>query len=451
VLDGDRVFAQTLTLGELAQDFPGPLAVSAQIAHRPAPTAVNLRQLTSKFRLLVETVRKISVSLDVNNVLEIILDSLKDLVNYDAAVICIIDPEKRVHDAIARGYGEVAPSVLLTPGAGIIGWVIEHGKGQIVHDVKGDPRYIKARERTRSEMAAPIISGNENVIGAINLESDRFEAFSEADLELVTMFASITGTAIQMSLLHREVMERRRIDDELDLARQVVAQLLPKATPLQPGFDLYGVSVPMTVVGGDYYDYIEAYDDRLGVLIADVSGKGLPAALVMASFRSYIHAMVTNELAMRAMFNKINALVRDSTAANMFITCFYGLIDPEARRLMYINAGHNPPLVLSKDGTRQLLEASGTALGILKRVHYSEQVVDFYPGDILIMFTDGITESVNAQEQEYGLERLVRVVERNAERRAYEICQAIVEDVNAFTAGVGGPVDDVTVSIVKVL
>ena len=118
---------------------------------------------------------------------------------------------------------------------------------------------------------------------------------------------------------------------------------------------------------------------------------------------------------------------------------------------MYLNAGHNPPLLLSKDGTRQLLEASGTALGILKQVRYSEQVVDFYPGDILIMYTDGITEAINATEEEYGLDRLARVVERNSDLRAYEICEKIVEDVTAYSSMAGGLRDDVTVTIIKVL
>ncbi|HZS43816.1 MAG TPA: SpoIIE family protein phosphatase [Blastocatellia bacterium] len=407
-------------------------------------------QAESRFKVLVETVRKISVSLELSNVLELIVDSLKELVDYDAAVVCILDPKtKKINDAIARGYAQ-GPSKLLEPGEGIIGWVIENGNGIIVHNVEDDPRYILVRPSTRSEMAAPIINGNEEVIGAINLESDRYQAYDDSDLELLQMFASVTATAIQMTLLAREVLEKHRVDDELNLARQVVSQLLPKSTPLLPGYDLYCVNIPVAAVGGDYYDFIEVFDDRLGVVVADVSGKGMPAALVMASFRAYIHAMVLNELSIRAIFNKINKLLRASTAANMFITCFYGVIDPAISRILYINAGHNPPLLISKDGSRQLLEASGTALGILKQVRYAEQVVDFYPGDIMIMYTDGITEAVNEREEEYGLERLARVVENNSNLRAHEICSKIIEDVTAYAVD-GGIADDLTVMIIKVL
>src|SRR5258708_5622483 len=394
-------------------------------------------QVKTKYELLVETVRKISVSLELNDVLKLIIDSLKDLVDYDAAVICTTDPKtKQIHDAIARGY-DPPPSNLLEPGEGIIGWVVENAKGVVVHDVARDHRYIPAHPETKSEMAAPIINGDEEVIGVINLESDRYEAYDDSDLELLVMFAGITATAIQMSLLHREVMERRRIDDELGLARQVIEQLLPKSTPLFPGFDLYSVNIPVAAVGGDYYDYLQVFDERLGLMIADVSGKGLPAALVMATFRAYIHAMVSNELSMRAMFSKINRLLRASTAANMFITCFYGVIDPVASRIMYINAGHNPPMLLSKDGTRQLLGASGTALGILNNIRYSEQIIEFYPGDILIMYTDGVTEALDKREEEYGLERLVRVVEKNSDLRAYEICDRVIEDVTAHASEAG--------------
>ena len=405
-------------------------------------------QVKTKYEMLVETVRKISVSLELNDVLKVIVDSLKDLVDYDAAVICTTDPKtKQIHDAITRGY-DPPPSNLLEPGEGIIGWVIQNGKGVIVHDVARDPRYIPAHPDTKSEMAAPIINGDEQVIGVINLESNSYEAYDDSDLELLVMFAGITATAIQMSLLHREVMERRRIDDELSLARQVIDQLLPKSTPLFPGFDLYAVNIPVAAVGGDYYDYLQVFDERLGLMIADVSGKGMPAALVMATFRAYIHAMVSSELAMRAMFSKVNKLLRASTAANMFITCFYGVIDPVASRIMYINAGHHPPMLLSKDGTRQLLGASGTALGILNNVKYSEQIIDFYPGDILVMYTDGVTEAVNAKEEEYGLDRLARLVEENAHLRAYQICDKVVEDVTAYSAE--GLKDDLTISILKV-
>jgi sigma-B regulation protein RsbU (phosphoserine phosphatase) len=401
---------------------------------------------------LVEAVRNVSSSLDLGEVLDTILDSLKALIDYSAAVVCVVDSKTgAVHGLRERGYPDKAVGEnFLQPGIGIIGWVINHGRGQIVGDVRNDKRYVTARADTRSEVAVPIVRYDGEVIGAINLEADWPNGYSERDLDLLSMFGALAASAIDHTLLYRKVMRQQHIESELELARSVVNTLLPRAFPLVEGFDIYGMTIPVREVGGDYFDFISGITDRLGLIVADVSGKGLAAALIMVSFRAYIHATVINELAMRVVMGRVNRLVYESTDGDRYITTFYGLIDSEHKRLLYINAGHNPPLLLRADGVSELLKEGGYPLGVFPDSHYSESVVNLKSGEVLVLYTDGVVESRNAADEDFGLERLEQVARSVIDRRAHEMCQAISDAVQQHSSDALGQEDDLTISIVKV-
>ena len=406
----------------------------------------------SRIATLINAVRNVSSSLDLDEVLNTIFDSLKELIDYSAAVVCVVDPKTgKIQDLKERGYPpHERGAAFLEAGKGIIGWVIAHGREQLVNDVKSDPRYVKARPDTRSEIAAPMKAANGEVIGVINLEADWADGFDQQDLELLSMFASLAASSIDHTLLYQQVMRQKRVETELELARKVVDELLPTAFPLIPGFDIFGMTMPVREVGGDYFDFFDSISDRFGFLVADVSGKGLAAALMMVAFRAYMHATIINELAMRVVMSRVNRLVYDTTDGQRFITTFYGLIDPENKRMLYMMAGHNPPLLLRANGTVRLLEDGGLPLGIFSDSRYSESVLDFESGDLLVLYTDGITEAVNTDDEEFGLLRLEEVVRRTSSLRAHEVAHAIIDAVHEYSNEAGGPEDDLTVSVVKV-
>jgi serine phosphatase RsbU (regulator of sigma subunit) len=401
---------------------------------------------------LVEAVRRVSGSLDLDIVLDTIFDSVKELIDYSAAVIVVVDSTNGdILEMKTHGYPPQAITEdFLVSGSGIIGWVIKNARGEIVGDVKHDTRYVKARAETRSEIAAPIIRYDGQVIGVINLEADWANGYDERDLELLTMFASLAASAIDHTLLYRQVTRQRRVETELELARKVVDSLLPRAFPIISGLDIYGTTIPVREVGGDYFDFIDSISDRLALMVADVSGKGLAAALIMVTFRAYVRATIINELAMRVVMGRVNRLVYEATDGERFITTFYGLIDPENRRLLYINAGHNPPLLLRADGTSQLLEEGGLPLGVFEDSKYSESVVDFKPGDLLVLYTDGVIEARNGRDEDFGLARLEQVARATSDRRAHEITEAVINAVHEYSAEAGGPEDDLTISVIKV-
>jgi sigma-B regulation protein RsbU (phosphoserine phosphatase) len=402
---------------------------------------------------LIEAVRKISHSLDLAAVVDTIFDSLKELLNYSAAVICVVDAKTGgIYDLKARGYpSPVAEDDFLAKGSGIIGWVLKNAQPQIVNDVIQDARYFKARAETRSEIAAPILRAGGEVLGVINLEADWINGYDEEDLKLLTMFASLAATAIDHTLLYQKVIKQRDAERELDLARKVVDGLLPRVFPMIEGFDIHGTTIPVREVGGDYFDFIDSVTDRLAVLVADVSGKGLAAALIMVTFRAYIQATLINEFAMRVVMARVNKLIFKTTDGERFITTFYGLIDPENKRLLYINAGHNPPLLLREDGSSQLLEHSGLPLGIFEDSRYSESVIDFHPGDVLLMYTDGVTEACSECDEPFGVKRLEKIVRQASQLSAKEICDAVCDAVRDYASNIGGPEDDLTVAVIKVL
>lgn len=254
--------------------------------------------------------------------------------------------------------------------------------------------------------------------------------------------------SVEKANLHKELVEKRRWESELQIAGQVMDALLPSTPDGVRNFEVAGRSVSSTEVGGDYYDFIHVADGRLGVIVADVSGKGIPAALIMASFRAYTHALFGIDFSLRAVFKRLNQLLTDSIEERHFVTAFYGEVDDDGRRMFYLNAGHNPPLLVSGKEPARFLSTGGIPLGIQRDAAYSEDIAYFNRGDVLVLYTDGVTEAENDDGQAFGLERLERLVREHIQADAQTICDAIVDDTKRYL-GAQQRSDDVTVVVVK--
>jgi sigma-B regulation protein RsbU (phosphoserine phosphatase) len=328
-----------------------------------------------------------------------------------------------------------------------VGWVAKTGAALIVPETARDARYVAARVSTRSELAAPLVLERET-IGVFNLESDRLDDYHEEHLELLGAFASQAAVAIQRARLLRERLERRHLERELAIAREIQSSYLPKAAPQLANFDIAGLTRQHADVGGDYYDFIQIDEPRLGIDIADVSGKGIPAALIMAGFRASLLAEIRNEFAIRAVMAKVNSLLLESPDRGKFVTCFYGLLDHGHRALIFCNAGHNPPLLRRASGAIEYLTEGGVALGVVRGAHYDDRPLTLHPGDVLVLYTDGVTESLNPEREAFDLVRLERTVERLHARSAREILEGIVGAALEWS-GEAEQSDDLTVVVVK--
>src|SRR5678816_2094216 len=256
---------------------------------------------TDKLRMLLDITKKISRSLDLQEVLNLVMDTLDSLIPYDAAGIFVVkcrdesevgegeDPCVFQAEAV-RGYDiEELTHLHLKLGEGLIGQVALTAEPITSPDVRKNPNYINARRETRSEMVAPIISNTE-VIGVFDLESDELNAYSEDDLQVLALLASQVAIIIEKVMLHEHLIEKKRLEGQLEVARQVQLELLPPSDPQLSGFDISAYNFPTEEVSGDYYDWVRIYDDQIGLVIADVAGKGIPAALLMVFLRASLRA-----------------------------------------------------------------------------------------------------------------------------------------------------------------
>jgi serine phosphatase RsbU (regulator of sigma subunit) len=250
--------------------------------------------------------------------------------------------------------------------------------------------------------------------------------------------------------LEKEKSERllRRIEKDLAEAAEIQKRLLPAESPRFEGFDMAGANIPCYEVGGDYYDFVPIDADRLGVVIADVSGKGISAALLMASLRSALLAEVQPGFDIAVMTGRLNDFVHRSTDSKSFITFFFGELDRRTGEFRYINAGHNPPFVARNGGGFEALGSSGFPLGMFPGARYEAGAVRLEPGDIAVLYTDGIPEARNEEGEEYTEERFRSSVAGNRVLPAGDLCQKVLADIHSYAA-VGQPCDDITLVVVK--
>ena len=251
--------------------------------------------------------------------------------------------------------------------------------------------------------------------------------------------------------LRRTTAEKERMGKELDLARGIQQSFLPETAPRVPGFDLAALNTPALEVGGDFFDFIPVALDQWGLVIADVSGKGFPAALFMALSRTMLRANAMGNPTVVQTINRANNMISEEGRANMFVTLFYGVLDPGHMTLTYVNAGHNPPFVTDrKGGDIVMLAARGIALGIMSDVDFEEKKVTLHEGDTLLLYTDGVTEAVNRKGDMFGQEKLAKLVAENQKLPAQQIIKIIEQNVITHAEGLP-QFDDITLMVVKVL
>ncbi len=334
------------------------------------------------------------------------------------------------------------------------GAALEHFLGQIASPADGRLRHLVAsalRNNRDKERLAPYliawheIETDEFAKRAIDAALDGVKIESGAQTSLALEVARLT-TAIG-----RETAQRERLNRELEIAREVQEHFFPQRLPVVRGLDYCGQCRPAREVGGDYYDFLELPDGRLGIAIGDVSGKGVGAALMMASLEASLRALAPVVNDPTELMQRVNGLVYDASAASRYATLFYALYDPTNRSLCYVNAGHNPPVVLRKTaGTYQVLrlDIGGPVIGLLPG-RYQRGFFALEPGDHVILFTDGVSESMNLRYEEWGEDKLIEFAKSCYGFPALETTKRILAAAQAFAAGAPQH-DDMTLVVLRV-
>jgi len=352
---------------------------------------------------------------------------------------------------VYRGYDVSFEMVepRLKMGEGFLGHVALSGSPLISPDVSHDSRYFAARKQTRSEMLAPIIS-NDKVIGVFDLESDDLNAYDDDDLSILQLLTSQVAIIIEKVELHEQAIEKKRIEAQLEIARQVQMELLPDGDPLFENFDISAYLFPTEEVSGDYYDWVQIYEDQIGIVVADAVGKGIPAALLTSFLRASLRSGMQIGYAPHIALSKVSNLLWDSVDDHQYITGIYGILDGTNRTFVFSNAGHNPPMLIRPDGEFRFVEYGDTPLGMFYDTHYHQHFIRFESEQVMVVYTDGITEAANETGEEYGQERFAKRVLECIDKPAKEMIDYIRKGVADFT-GRKLLDDDGTLFIVKAL
>ncbi len=276
------------------------------------------------------------------------------------------------------------------------------------------------------------------------------EPYGPADLEFLTSLANLAIISLENARLFIDAIEKQKMEDELKIAREIQKGLLPTVLPAIPRIEMAATNISSKQVGGDYYDVLRVDDHRWVVAIGDVSGKGTPAALLMANLQATIRALVPLRLGLAELTSRVNDLMCQNTGGTKFVTFFWGIIDVDAMTLTYVNAGHNHPYLLRSDGAVERLEKGGMILGVLpSMMPYEEGVARLDTGDVIVLFTDGVSEAMDAHGVDYGEDRLERLVCAHREKPPAGLLEAISEDIRRH-AGRASQSDDITMMILRV-
>jgi sigma-B regulation protein RsbU (phosphoserine phosphatase) len=329
--------------------------------------------------------------------------------------------------------------------------VVGKGKAVLTSDAQHDPRFMSSTmtlQGIRSVLAVPLGVG-EKVFGIIYADSPIAEAkFTEDHLKVLTTLASVAAIRVENARLLEEQLDRERLEHELQLASEIQQRFQPTAPPHVDGYELQGISFPCYEIGGDYYDFIARRDGRMVIALGDVSGKGTAAALLMSSLHAAVHAQAASHSSLVETISAVNNYLAENIPSNRFVTLFYAELNPVTGSLAFINAGHNPPVIVHAAGTIENLSSGGLPLGIMPNSPYREGRTQLQPGDVLVIYSDGVSEAVNPQGEEFGAQRLQGVVGLNIERSAAGIRDRIESALTKFAQGTPAA-DDITLVIVK--
>ena len=412
---------------------------------------------------IVEAAKRLNSTLDLGELIHIILQIATRQTGADRGTVFLVDREREEIWSLV-GLGLQQQVIRLPANRGLAGWVACEGQAVRVEEAYSDPRFEPDVDRmlgfkTERLMCLPIRNEAGVIIGVLEL-LNKAEAFTEEDEAFLDALSTHVALALEKAQLHRERVEKEKMERDLELAREIQAGFLPEAPPEWKGVEIAVSHRASQRVGGDYYDFLPVKasgQDALLLVVADVEGKGTASALVMANVQATLHALADRVDALEKLPATINQkLLSGSRGAGLgagrttkYLSMFLALVEQEGRRLRYVNAGHVPPAVIRADGRHEWLETGGMIVGLLADAEYRSATVELGPGDLLVACTDGITETMDAAGNEYGRARLAESAGQKRGKRPEEILRGVLEEVEKHLQG-GAHEDDRVLLVMKV-
>lgn len=412
-----------------------------------------LRQRINELTAVYTVTMMLAEARDLDRVLQRTVELVCELMNVKAASIRLVNKEsdELVISAVHNLSVEYLNKGKIRLSQAEIDRVALSPKGyEYVRNMAVDPRILFPQESTREGIVSMLSVGlryKGRPIGVLRLYTSQEQAFTQLQIDMLKAVAAQAAAAIENARLQAETAEADALEKQVMMARDVQQRMMPHSPPELAGIEFASVYIPCFELGGDFYDFIPLPSDNLGLCVADVSGKGVPASLIMASVRSSLRAHVDYIYYLYEVLQRINTMLHRDTKAGEFVTLFYGVLDTRNRRLTYCNAGH-PPGLLLRDGQLLELGSENMVLGVDPAERYTQSVIDLKTNDILLLYTDGVPDAMNFQQQSYGRQRLVDAFLKGGET-AEAVVQNLLWDMRKFV-GMTKRTDDVTMIVVKV-
>jgi sigma-B regulation protein RsbU (phosphoserine phosphatase) len=408
-----------------------------------------------RLEILLSVARDLTSILDLDRLLNRVGNLLQEVIPYEHFSIFLYDKEREeLVWRIGIGYSEESRRWLerFSVSKGLVGRAVRTLSPVLSDDVSLEPDFLPAKtdrgEVPHSALVIPLIHQGE-AVGAMTLESTRRGDFNEEHEQILSALGSILAIAIVNAGLYETLLSReRKLDNDLQLARQVQLSMLPDEPPEVPGFEIGTAYHPAESLGGDFYDFPRLASNKNGFLIADVSGKGVGAAMIMAASRGAIRAAAQQDEQPVAVLHAANRRLYRDITRNVYVTACYGVLDPTSGTFTYSSAGHFPPVLVRENGDVAYLQAGGTVIGMFDGTHFEEETIELSSGDLICFYTDGIVDAFDRNEEIYGEERLEKLLLSTHRLPAAEISRLLVDSVEEFSRG-RAQHDDMTVIVLK--
>lgn len=400
---------------------------------------------------LIEATKNLNSTFDLDDLFKIILDTALKIVDGDRGTLFLVDEKK--NELWSKMFvGNERVLIKLPMGKGIAGYVAATGDTLNIEDAYLDLRFNpkidkKTGYRTRSILCMPLKNKDSKIVGVLQLLNKRKGAFTREDENFLRALSIHAAIAIENARLYEAEKAFHQMREEVRLAAKIQLELLPKSNPKIPGYDISGMSIPAKEVGGDYYDFIQLENSHLAICLGDVSGKGLPASLLMANVQATLRGQLLGESSPKTCLDRSNRLLYRSTSSDKFVTLFCGMLEPANHRFIYANAGHDHPFLLKKDRISRL-KAGGIVLGIMEQFPYQDDEIYFEPGDVLAICSDGIAEARNGEDNMFGEDKIMELLAENRSDSSENILNKLIKAVNEFSAGVPQS-DDITMVVIR--
>jgi sigma-B regulation protein RsbU (phosphoserine phosphatase) len=413
----------------------------------------HLKIAVQELSILNEIASAISSTLNVNRIIELIVQKCIKHLNVEQCAVMLLDKQDKqspFHTMI-RKAAETQINMPLRLDTQLTGWMIQYQKPLVINNFKNEKRFFVEKSDDfpiQTLLCVPLLAKGE-IIGLISLFNKKeTETFSKDDERLLSIIAAQSAGIIENARLYEEEKALLQMQEEMRMAHEIQANLLPQQAPVLEGYDIAGISLPAKDVGGDYFDFIKIDQSNLAFCLGDVSGKGMPAALLMANLQATIRGQALLKNSPKECMEKSNKLLFHCTDDKKFATVFYGILNSLEHKIIYSNAGHNNPYLFKKNSDPIPLEAGGLLLSFMEEISYDEGVVEFVPDDLLLIYSDGVTEAMDDNEIEFGDEKLISLVQEHYNDGVDKIISKIVKAVNIHACK-QPQMDDITLLIIK--